>query len=847
MTQVYVKYNPYRLETQILVNGREIERDSTLFKLIKGKRLQEWIGNFPQMLRDELNSVDFTIEFCGMDLDWDDFEDAFNHAKDAKILNKLEMKFIEGKSSDDIREKIVGIFEDLKKGPIKDFKDERLLRAFDNVNNADFPIHVIATMSSGKSTLINALLKKRLMPSKNEACTATITEILDTDDDNFTAVVHYVDEDSNGNKGKPIQELTYEVMSELNSDKNVQRIEVRGNIPFLDSRSTALKLIDTPGTNNSDDEEHMKTTYKAINNDSNSLILYVLNGTQLKTDDDKNLLEYVAEQMKKGGKQVRDRFMFVINKMDGFEPEHENIGKMIESVKGYLADKGIENPQIFPCSGYTALNVRTHLNNIDIDNLTRSDERKLPSAARDTLPMVDKFVEYKSMHLEQYSTLSPSAKRELDYKLKQAEERKDTKEQALIHCGIYSIEAAITAYVKKYAKTKKIKDLVETFQEVLESNEVLARAREKVTTNEAAAKACADRAAAIRAKISNGEEARTSKQRIAELDPMPKIEEKTENLRQNAIDKSDEVFQDYGYIIRNREEAKRLINQFRRWSKETIAEISAELESVINKEIVEAGEQCLLDYQEKLYKIDEDSSNEQFGFATVDFVKGRLNTLRETMSTWNFNEEEVVDDIGEVSYEEKVYYEKVGQEEEEVVVGSHKEKRGTEKVKVGSHREKVGTKTVHNPKKRWWKIFTPKYVEKDIYEMVDDYEERDVYETVLDYETVTRDIFEERKEKIEKFSVKTSDIQRNMVSLFQANLFEGLEEAKEFAKEQFDKLKAYFSRQFSELDELIQEEYDELVECAKEQKSKESELEKNRILLRWIETCKAEIEDILEL
>ena len=176
MTQVYVKYNPYRLETQILVNGREIERDSTLFKLIKGKRLQEWIGNFPQMLRDELNSVDFTIEFCGMDLDWDDFEDAFNHAKDAKILNKLEMKFIEGKSSDDIREKIVGIFEDLKKGPIKDFKDERLLRAFDNVNNADFPIHVIATMSSGKSTLINALLKKRLMPSKNEASVVSSKE-----------------------------------------------------------------------------------------------------------------------------------------------------------------------------------------------------------------------------------------------------------------------------------------------------------------------------------------------------------------------------------------------------------------------------------------------------------------------------------------------------------------------------------------------------------------------------------------------------------------------------------------------------------------------------------------------
>ena len=80
MAQVYVKYNPYRLSTWIEVNGREIETDSTLYKLVKGKRLQEWIGEFPEMLTKELNTVDFGIEFCGMDLDWDDFEDAVQSA-----------------------------------------------------------------------------------------------------------------------------------------------------------------------------------------------------------------------------------------------------------------------------------------------------------------------------------------------------------------------------------------------------------------------------------------------------------------------------------------------------------------------------------------------------------------------------------------------------------------------------------------------------------------------------------------------------------------------------------------------------------------------------------------------
>jgi GTPase Era involved in 16S rRNA processing len=174
-------------------------------------------------------------------------------------------------------------------------------------------------------------------------------------------------------------------MNELNENDKVFKISAEGNIPFLDSRSTALMLVDTPGPNNAQNQAHKNTTYRAINNDSNNLILYVLNGTQLSTNDDASLLSYIAEQMKKGGKQVRDRFLFVVNKMDQFNPEEEDIGKAIISAKNYLATYGINDPQIFPCSAFAALNIRTDLAGIDIDNLTRSEEKQLPLAARDTL------------------------------------------------------------------------------------------------------------------------------------------------------------------------------------------------------------------------------------------------------------------------------------------------------------------------------------------------------------------------------------------------------------------------------------------------------------------------------
>lgn len=849
MAQIYVKYNPYRLETRIDVNGKTISSDSTLYKVVRGKRLQEWIGRFPEMLVEELNTVDFDIEFYGMALDWDDFEDTFVHAEKNGVIKKLHMKFIEGNSDDDITEKIIHIFNDLKEGPVPDFRDPKLLNAFNNINNKIFPINVIATMSSGKSTLINALLGQRLMPSKNEACTATITNLIDDDSEKFEAVAL----DENDEQIGDYPELTYDIMNELNENPEVYKIIASGNIPFLDAKSTALMLVDTPGPNNSQNQAHKNTTYRAINNDSNNLILYVLNGTQLSTNDDAALLSYVADQIRRGGKQVRDRFLFVINKMDGFDPEEEDIGKAIQAAKTYLASYGIENPQIFPCSAYTALNIRTYLNGVDIDKLTRSEQRKLPSAARDTLPMIDKFIDYESMHLEQYSTLSPSAQRELNYRLSKAEQIEDTKEQALIHCGIYSIEAAITAYVKKYAKTKKVKDLVESFKEVLESTQILAKAKTRVATDEKAAAACAERAAAVREKIENGQEAEYFKKRIAELNPIENIKKKAEILKAEATRKTGKVFAPYGDVIASRDEAKRLVSQFTVMSSDYIAELTSELESVINQEVIETGEKLLSEYQRKLSKIDEDADNAELDFTTVDLIKGALNNMRENVAAWCSDEfaAETVEDVGEVTYEDKVYYEKVGQEEEQVADGVKQVKVGTRKVKVGSHREKTGTRTVRNPERDgffgFFKFWKPRYIEEDVYENVDDYKDEDVYETVVKYKTVMKDIYEERREKIEKFSVETAVIQTGLVSKLRRNLDEGIEDALSYASSQIDKTKAQFSALFDELDELIKEKYAELECCTSDQRTKEEELEKNRQILSWIEMCQEEMDSVLDI
>ena len=849
MAQIYIKYNPYRLETTVKVNGKDVLTDSILYKVTKGKRLQEWIGDFPKMLREELNTSDFSLEYYGTALDWDDFKNAFEQAQKGGLIKISDMKYIACENDDDINEKIINIFHDLQNGPVDDFNDPKLIQVLEAMQNSIFPINVIATMSSGKSTLINSLLGQKLMPSKNEACTAIITRILDSDDPNFSAIVYDQDE----NVMKEVPHLTYETMDEINEDANVFSISAKGDIPFLDSNSTALMLVDTPGPNNAQNQAHKNTTYRAINNDSNSLVLYVLNGTQLSTNDDASLLRYVSEQMKKGGKQVRDRFLFVINKMDQYNPEEENIEKVILSAKRYLASYGIEDPQLFPCSAFTALNIRTYLDDIDIDNLTRTEEKKLPLAARDTLSAIDRFIEYPEMHLETYSTLSPSAQEDLNYRLNEAIEKGDTKEQALIHCGIYSIEAAITAYVKKYAKTKKIKDLVETFKEVLESKETLFNAKTRVAEDEEAAKAVQKRADAIMDKIQDGEEAKTFSNQIDALDSSPEFEEKVYKLEEKILKTSSKFFEPYGQILTSRSEAKHLVKQFTTMSSNAIAELTSDLESIINNEIVDTGNSLLKEYSDKLTKFDDTAANdEHLDFQTVDLIKGELTTMKENTAYWTTDQfaTETVDNLGKTTYETNTYYVKVGQEEEEVMVGSHQEKIGTKKVKTGSHQEKVGTKKVE--KSGFWsgvaRFFDlGGYTTEDVYETVDDYRDEDVYKTVNDYETVMRDIFEEKTEQKEHFKITVLSIQKSLISKLERNLDEGIENTLQFSKNQINVIKENFKEMFKKLDASIIKKYEELNQCAVDVDEKEKSLKENKQILEWIEKNINEINSIIDL
>lgn len=457
MKQVRIKYNPYLVETEILIDGQAPKSNSAL--KIEKKRLQEWVENLPDILVNELRDTNYQITFIGTESDYEDLKSA---VETDKISAKIDFK----KTADieDVETEIGKIFNDIQAGPIDALKDKSIVDAFEKAKNSHFEVNVVATMSSGKSTLINALMGQQLMPAANEATTATIVKIIDTDQENFSAVAY----DASGNVVKEIKEVTLNDMKTLNSDAKVSTVEIYGKIPFVQSTGMKLVLVDTPGPNNSRDANHQKMTYQMLENSDKSLVLYVMNAQQLGINDESAFLDFICDNMKQGGKQSRERFIFAVNKMDCFSVKGDGEGcieKALNGIKGSLEARGIMNPNEFPVTACAALELRTDEEEpMALDQFRRSSK---------------KYDEFKFDNYYNFSHLPNVVHKRLDSVLGSADEDG----QLEIHTGIVSIEQAISQYVNKYARTTKVADLVASFNGKLNELNAVALAEKEVREN----------------------------------------------------------------------------------------------------------------------------------------------------------------------------------------------------------------------------------------------------------------------------------------------------------------------------------------------------------------------------
>ena len=227
-----------------------------------------------------------------------------------------------------------------------------------------YPVIVTSTMSSGKSTLINALAGMELLPSQNQACTSKAIAILDNDHmQQFGA--HLIDQQGHYSF---IPDLATDAVNDYNETDKFSEILLEGNIRGVFNTLKSILVIDTPGINNCMNSSHAVITKDIFKMISEGLILYVINTQQVGTDDDNNFLSFIAQKVKENPQL---KILFIVNKVDLIDPEEENIERFMLSCKKYIESLGIKQPVIVPVSAYGALLFKKAINQL---SLTRKEQ-----------------------------------------------------------------------------------------------------------------------------------------------------------------------------------------------------------------------------------------------------------------------------------------------------------------------------------------------------------------------------------------------------------------------------------------------------------------------------------------
>lgn len=190
---------------------------------------------------------------------------------------------------------------------------------------------VVANVSAGKSTLINALLGHKINKVRSTACTSRLCEIYNKPvDDGFVYM-----------KSSQLQ-FDPEIDTHTSDDSTQIGLHFESTLG-----SCNICFIDTPGVNNGTNIEHWNITTDAIKKGNYDLVLYVSNGRYNGTTDEYLILDFLKKYTKKP-------VAFVLNQLDCFNEEDDNISTMISDFQKDIKKIGFINKAVFPISAYYA-------------------------------------------------------------------------------------------------------------------------------------------------------------------------------------------------------------------------------------------------------------------------------------------------------------------------------------------------------------------------------------------------------------------------------------------------------------------------------------------------------------
>ena len=596
MKTVKIKYNPYLLKTDITIDGKEPQSNSSLH--FGKQRLQEWAEKFVKIFLDEYRDANVTIEFTGSLDDYNDLKETIEASSDIINVAKWSHNCIQ--DVEEVEKEVIKIFNEIQQGPVEALKDQVIIDSFKQATSAQFCINVVATMSAGKSTLINALLGKKLMPMASMATTATIVRIIARNSECFSAIA----KNSNDEEIAREENISYETMKAWNSDERISSIDIYGPIPCVNNVGMRLVLIDTPGPNNSRDERHKEMTYGMLESSEKSLVLFVINATTEGTDDESALMDYVSECMKNGGKQSRDRYIFAVNKLDTYDPENDSVAEVLAAVKKTLDKRDIVEPNLFPSAALPCLQIR--------------DKEIKKRELRSYESLIEESDEFKFDEYYQLNHLPVSSRIRL-------ENSNNEYSEIELHTGIPSIEEAIRLYVNKYARTMKVRDLVDSFNKRLVELRAFANLEMELRENIGERERLIFEISSIQEQIKSGQSATEYAELIDNIDVAEDVEMEVANLVSNFQVRIDGIINRYTNKTKVlKSEAERQVQKLESQRDDIIAQLDSRINSIFNSNFKQTYDAILNQYKHKLSRLGFKTDDNAFEFNPIDFIGQEL-------------------------------------------------------------------------------------------------------------------------------------------------------------------------------------------------------------------------------
>lgn len=529
MIRVEIDYNPYKMKTSMRINGIDVQDEkravdySKFRKLItQGTPLQTWIEpieymgwkGFVNELIEEDQNDDVTIVFSGREIDFKDLQRAIEvQNKERNVEPPARFKFEhKGKLDDKIlADNIDAIVNELRSRRFRDLVEKRngeaLQKKYEQLNenytqakNTEFDVVFAGIYSSGKSTILNTLMRHGVLPTDDGTCTSKNCRIChDASLGKKISLTAYHGKDkifekkvfsTDADCAAFFQEICPIEKGKKPKYEAVDTIELGADLSHLYPKSVSadkfkIVLIDTPGMDSSQSSMngvnlHEQVALDAIEMDTKPMVVMCV-----KADDADNVsiggfMQKITRQSEKDKGGFNDRFLFLMNKSDVLKfRTGVKLNTRIQEFAEYLTNasrwgetdtKDIEAaahfvPRIFPVSALVEWAVQDDASHYTEDDLDDDIKNNTYRTLRDFKDDVKEQRDNKC--LARHCGIPAYRKDEVEKEFQKALKAEDYDCAAKIQSGIGCVEIAIRDYIARYAYPIKVRALLGTFQDIL--------------------------------------------------------------------------------------------------------------------------------------------------------------------------------------------------------------------------------------------------------------------------------------------------------------------------------------------------------------------------------------------